>query len=185
MTQHVPPRHLHPRHLGRAQPKLEFRWEPFHEIARELMPLFKRHWLEVGIDHDLVPLDIDWDSYFDLAARGRLHVLTAREASNVDKLSAHPQPAGRLNGYVFNLVGGHLHHASTMFAHTEMYWLDPVSRRGWEPVKMMLENIRGLKERGAVISTIGCRLKYKDARVGKLLARIGYEPTDIMLRKVL
>ena len=160
-----------------ARPELTFQWEPFPAISRELPPLFKQHWREIALDQDFVPLDPDWDSYFDLALRGILHVLTARSASG---------GAGNLLvGYVFNLIGGHQHYAGTRFAHTEMFWLDPAYRKGWQPVRMFLENIAGLRAREVEVATINFKLHFKEARVGKLLARLGYAPCDIVMRKVL
>ena len=185
---HVPPQlPSRPKRSDLAQ--LEFRWEPFHTLVSELPPLFKKHWAEIALDRDFVSLDPDWDSYFDLALRGRLHVLTARGKGVVDFPLSHQSnlslPVNPLRGYVFNLIGGHLHYNSTLFAHTEMFWLDPAYRKGWLPVRMMLENLAGLKERGVEVATINFKLHFKDARVGKLLARLGYEPTDIVMRKVL
>lgn len=190
MTQHVHPSPPLPKVSGRAQldhfpadrnstlrkaspsHELVFRWEAFHTISGELLPLFRRHYQEIALDKDVVALDPDWDTYHALDLTGRLHILTARHR-------------GKLVGYVFNLISGHLHYVSTRVAHTEMFWLDPAFRKGWLPVKMFQENLAGLKEREVVISSINFKLHFKDARVGKLLARIGYLPTDIVLRKVL
>jgi hypothetical protein len=47
----------------------------------------------------------------------------------------------------------------------------------------MQENLDGLKERGVQIATINFKLGFQDGRVGKLLARLGYEPADIVMRK--
>lgn len=168
--QHVRPLRQPPTHSTRAP--LEFRWQRFHKIAKELPPLFQRHWEEIALDQELIPLDPDWDSYFHLDQRRVLRVLTARADSE-------------LVGYIFNIVGPHLHYVSTRVAHTEMFWLDPAYRRGWEPVTMFKENIRGFRALEAKISTINFKLGYKNARVGKLLARLGYVPTDIVMRKVL
>ena len=175
---------LEPTGLG----KLRFRWEGLHSLAREILPLFQQHWQEIALDRDIVPLDPDWDNYYDLATTGKLHVLTAREVmpdvcradSANEKLPADP-----LVGYVFNLIGGHLHYNSTKFAHTEMFWLMPEYRFGWNGFKLLKYNLRGLKQRGVVVSTINIKLGFKNARVGQLLARLGYAPTDIVLRKVL
>lgn len=153
--------------------RLNFAFERFGNIDKELPPLFRRHWEEIAHDRETIPLDPDWASYYDLDARGRLHILAARNAF------------GQLVGYVFNLVGGHLHYVSTTYAHTEMFWLAPMYRQGWEPVRMFLVNMAGLKERGAVVSTIGFKLEFQQGRVGKLLARLGYRPVDIVCKKVL
>ncbi len=172
--QHVRPS---PRLQSRSDPaRLEFRWEHFSDISREIAPLWRRHWEEIALDQEFIPLDPDWDSYFDLALRGVLHVLTART------VAVERSP---LVGYIFNLIGGHQHYLGTRFAHTEMFWLDPDWRKGWQPVRMFLENLAGLKAREAEVATINFKLHFKNARVGKLLARLGYEPTDIVMRKVL
>jgi hypothetical protein len=152
--------------------RLSFRWESFHKLSPELAPLFKRHWREIALDQKSIPLDPDWDCYFALDMRGILHVLTARSGKT-------------LVGYIFNLVGPHNHYASTRFAHTEMFWLAPEHRKGWQPVRMFLENLAGLKAREVQVATINFKLHFQDARVGKLLARLGYAPTDIVMRKML
>jgi GNAT superfamily N-acetyltransferase len=156
---------------------LTFQWEPFHAISREILPLWKRHWCEVAMDRDTVSLDPDWDFYHETSLRGILHILTAR-INTYEEIPASP-----LVGYVFNLVGPHNHYATTCFGITEMFWLDPAFRRGWLPVRFMQENLDGLKERGVQIATINFKLGFQDGRVGKLLARLGYEPADIVMRK--
>ena len=170
MTQHVPLPLKRPQRLDRGQ--LEFRWEPFSAIARESLPLMKRHWQELARDQDRVPLDPDWDTHFGSELQGKLHVLTAREG---------PQ----LRGYIFNFIGGALNYNSTCHGHTEKYWLEPAFRKGWLPVKMFKENLRGLKERGVVVATVSFSLGFKNARLGRFFARLGYEPTDIFMRRLL
>lgn len=168
--QHVHPRHLRQKRSAPASPKLEFRWEPFARLVPELKKLWPLHYREIALDQDICPLEPDWDCYYAVAQAGILHVLAARYN-------------GHLAGYCFNRVGTHDHYVSTRFAHTEMFWLHPRFRKGWQPVKMLLENVRGLKERGAVIATVNFKLTFKDGRVGKLFQRLGYEPTDIVMRK--
>jgi hypothetical protein len=175
MTRHVPapPKPRRPSvQEPRKSPGLTFQWERFSAIARELPPLFERHWQEIALDHDAVPLAPDWDSYYDLELRGILHILTARAD-------------GALAGYIFNLIGGHQHYISTRCAHTEMFWLAPRWRRGWQPVTFFLENLRGLKDREVVLSTVNYKWHFQQGRVGRLFARLGYRPTDVVCRKLL
>lgn len=152
-------------------PSLSFAWERFSDIAGELAPLWKLHWSEIALDRDIVPLDPNWDFYEFLDRGGALAILTARSRK------------GKLAGYIFNRLGPHDHYVSTIFAHTEMFWLHPFFRKGWQPVKMFQANLRGLKERSVVVASISFKLHFKDGRVGQLLARLGYEPADIVLRK--
>lgn len=168
--QHVHPRHLRQKPSVPASRKLEFAWERFPKLVPELKKLWPLHYAEIALDQDLCPLDPNWDYYFATDEVGVLHILTARYN-------------GHLAGYCFNQVGTHNHYVTTRFAHTEMFWLHPRFRKGWQGVRMLMENIRGLKAREAVIATVNLKLTYKDGRVGKLLARLGYQPTDIVMRK--
>ena len=170
MNRPVPASHLLPRHSESAAPR--FKWEKFRDIAKELLPLFIRHWEEIEQDREAVPLDMDFDSYYRLDLEGMLHILTVR----ID---------GRIVGYSFSLVGPHLHHQSTKTAHTEMFWLAPEYRSGWTGVRLLRLTRRGLKDRGVKLHTIDFRLSFQGGRVGKLLARLGYRPTAIVTRRIL
>jgi hypothetical protein len=152
MMLHVPQQPLAQKLLDRG--RLEFKWERFTKLQPELVPLFKRHWKEIALDRDIVPLDPDWDYYLAVDSRQLLHILTARA------------PNGKLAGYIFNIVGSHNHYKSTRFANTEMFYLHPYFRKGWQPV-------------------INFKLHFQDGRVGQFLSRLGYEPTDIVMRKKL
>lgn len=149
---------------------MSFAWEQFARIADELLPLWKKHYAEIALDQDACPLDPDWAQYYAQAELGMLHILTARSVN------------GTLAGYVVNIVGPHKHYHSTTFAHVEMFWLHPYFRKGWQPVKMFKENARGLRERGAVVSTIAFKLTFEGGRVGKLLHRLGYRASDVLMR---
>jgi len=169
VTRLVPASPQRPRHSDRD--RLEFQWERFPKIRQELLPLFKKHWKEIALDQDIAPLDPNWDYYHMVDERQLLHILTAR-ASN-----------GKLAGYIFNIVGSHNHYQSTRFANTEMFYLHPYFRKGWQPVKMFKENLAGLKVLNVEIACISFKLNFQHGRVGKLLARLGYEPADITMRK--
>lgn len=168
--QHVRQQQLRQKPSVRASPRLTFQWEPFFKLVPELKTLWRLHYLEIALDQDVCPLDPDWDCYYAMADAGILHILTARYN-------------GHLAGYCFNRIGSHDHYHSTRFAHTEMFYLHPRFRKGWQPVKMFAENLRGLGERGAEISTINFKLTFAQGRVGKIFKRLGYEPTDLVMRK--
>ena len=154
-----------------APPELTFQWESFRDISTEGLKLWKQHYAEIALDRDVCQLDPDWAEYHALDEAGVLRILTARSRN------------GSLVGYVFCRVGGHSHYSSTRFAHLEMFWLHPYFRKGWQPVKMFGEVLRGLKNDGVQIVTVNFKLHFKDGRVGKLLARLGFAPTDIVLRR--
>jgi len=165
----APQRRRKPSAPAKPDADLVFAWERFPEFAGECSPLFLRHWKEIALNQDTVPLDPDWDRYYAQALAGVLQTLTAR----VD---------GKLVGYVFALAGPHLHYNSTLFAVTDMFWLDPLYRRGWGGYKMLNAFVQGLKETGVKVCFISEKVHFKNARtkgVSTLLKRLGFKPTDL------
>ena len=144
----------------------EFGWEAFHAIAHELPPLFMQHWRELALNRDAIPLDPDWDKYYQLDVDGVLRVLTIRV------------PSGQLVGYVFLMVGPHLHYKSTLWGHVDMYFLDPVYRQGWTGVRLFKALIKDARIMGVVNLTLATKLHFMDNRVAKLLARLGFKPIE-------
>lgn len=153
--------------------------EPFTAIARDLPPLFERHWQELGTHKDEIPLDPDWDRYFALAQVGTLRVRTAR----VD---------GVLAGYIFNMVGPHLHYRSTLHAEIEMFWLDTAYRgvgvvgmSHWWVMDWFSDNDADLKALGVKRVSVAVKNGYRDGRVGVIFKRLGYLPHETTWSKAL
>jgi hypothetical protein len=161
----------HPAHAG-IRSDLTSQVEKFHEIARELPPLFERHYREIALDQKTIPLDPDWDRYFVLALSGNLVVTTAR----VDKT---------LVGYIFNLVGPHLHYRTTPHAEIEMFWLDPAYRGGAFALRWFRENEATLKKLGIKKVGVATKSGYKGGRVGLIFKRLGYRPIETTWSKLL
>lgn len=155
-----------------ARPGLVQQVEPFAAIARDLPPLFERHWQELGTRKDEIPLDPDWDRYFALAQVGTLRVRTAR----VD---------GVLAGYIFNMIGPHLHYRSTLHAEIEMFWLDTAYRgigvvgmNHWFVMDWFGDNDEDLRKLGVKRISVAVKNGYKDGRVGLVFKRLGYEEIE-------
>mgnify|MGYP001614702923 CR=1 FL=1 len=161
---HDPQRRLRSQRSGLAAP--EFGWERFHTIAHELPPLFTEHWKELALNRDVVRLDPDWDRLYALDIQGVLRVLTARVLS------------GQLFGYVFLMVGPHLHYKSTLWGHVDMFWLDPVYRQGWTGVRLFKTLIKDAQTMEVVNLTLPTKHHFMDNRVTKLLQRLGFVPIE-------
>ena len=151
---------------------LRYEWEPFRNIAKELPPLFKRHWKEIALNQEQVSLDPDWPRYFDYDLLGILRCLTVRDGPT-------------LVGYVFVLVFPHLHYASTLWAQTDIFWLDPSYRQGWTGYRMLRLMEKRLKETGVKVIYANAKLHFEASRgtIGKLLERLGYKPTEMLYSK--
>ncbi len=171
-----------PKPSAPARPKAVFASEKFYDCAPELKPLFRKHWLELGRDRADIPLDPNYDAFAVGSANGGLHILTARFE-------------GALVGYVFSIIGPHLHYKSTLHAKADMYWLAPEHRKGWTGINMIKAWEAEMRRLGAVRICIGENLIFKgkrvDPRTGKprrmrtLFEALGFRPSDIEYRKVL
>ena len=160
-------------------PGLSQQVESFAAIARDLPPLFERHWQELGTRKDEIPLDPDWDRYFALAQVGTLRVRTARVE-------------GVLAGYIFNMVGPHLHYRSTLHAEIEMFWLDTAYRgmgvvgmNHWFVMDFFRDNDEDLRTLGVKRISVAVKNGYRDGRVAVVFKRLGYTPIETVLSKVM
>lgn len=154
-----------------APARPELRWERFGYFANELPPLFARHWREIALNQDKVPLDPNWDRYYEYDLLNILQTLTVR--SN-----------GVLVGYVFMLVHPHLHYASTLWAQSDIFWLDPAYRSGWTGVRMFKEVEAGMRKLGVKVVMLNEKLHF-DSRVGELFKRLGFTHTENIFSKYL
>lgn len=149
---------------------LVFDWQRFHQIAPELPSLFTAHWKELALNQDCIPLAPDFDKYYRMDIEGSLRILTVRTE-------------GRLVGYAFLIVGSHLHYSSTLWAHAEMFYLDPLYRQGWTGVKLFKEVLRGIKAMDCKMLTVPVKLHFMNARVIKLLERLGLRQIEVIMAK--
>jgi len=162
---------LESRRSPAIRPDLSHSLEPFAKIVRELPSLFERHWQELALNKDTIPLEPNWDRYFELAATGALHVMTARSD-------------GVLVGYIFNIVGPHLHYRSTPHAQIEMFWLDPAYRGGTFALRWLKANEAEMKKLGAKRIIVAVKNHYLAGRVGNIFRRLGYLPIETVYSKV-
>lgn len=150
---------------------LTFHVERLSDVRAEAEPLLKRHWEEIALNKDKVPLDPDWPVYAELEKAGFLLITTARNER------------GELNGYVADVLHGALHYRSQRVAENDIFWLAPERRGG-------LEGFRLLRAADANAVSSGANKFVKHVKIhspgpGKLLERMGYVATDIIYAKVL
>ena len=150
----------------------ELQWERLWSLAKELPPLFKKHYDELATHKDRIALDPDWEKYSALDFDGNLRILTVRDN-------------GMLVGYLFLIVGPGLHYAGTLQAQVDLYWLDPLYRAGWLGVKLMTETERYCRE--LKVSRLFISEKQHFARdrggIGVIFKRLRYEVQDIVWAK--
>lgn len=147
------------------------RIEPFYKIARELPPLFERHWRELCEHQDTIPMAVNWDLFFNQALAGILHVHTVRRGDI-------------LVGFIFNVVGPHVNFATTLHAGIERFWLDPAYRKGWFAYRWFRTNDAYLQTLGVKRTLVEVVNGFMNARVGLIFKRLGYKPIETTWEKV-
>src|ERR1700679_152230 len=95
--------------------RLEFQFEPFAAIAKELVPLIEQASKEMEFFKDGELLEPNWSKYFELANYGVLHILTARFD-------------GLLVGILVMFCGPHMYSVSTLIAESKLIYLDKAFR---------------------------------------------------------
>lgn len=143
--------------------------EPWLRFKHEAAPLFIRHWHEIALNRDDVPLDIDHERYDGLARADALHVLTARRG-------------GSLIGYHIAIISGHLHYKSTLHGITDVYWIAPECRHGVTAIRLFQAVEREMKKLGVRKLFTATKLHLDQ---GKLFEHLGYKPVERLYAKII
>ena len=136
--------------------------EQFSQVIEEAKPLLYRHWEEIALDRDRVPLEPDWARYASLEAMGALSVVTMRQN-------------GRLVGYTCMVVQPGLHYRSCLEARMDIFWLAPECRGRMGGVRLFRAVEKELSRRGVKRIYAGSKL-HKDVSV--LFEKLGYMPVE-------
>ncbi len=148
---------------------LSFQLEAWPEIVEELKPLFPRHWREIGVDHEAIPMDMDYEAYGRAHDTEHLKIITARDRS-------------KLVGYCMAFSSTHLHYKSTLFGLGDLYWLAPEYRSGPAGVRMFLAFEKLHKSLGARKLTSISKLH---SDVSPMFLELGWKPQETTFTKVL
>ena len=141
--------------------------EEFANVRDEIMPLCERHWEEVALNKDTIPLSPNWDMYQSLDDAKVLHVFTLRD----DKL---------LVGYFFILVINHLHYQEHLFANSDIIYIDKEYRKGLLALKFMRFAEKEIKDLGVSVMMMSTKIHKP---LDKLFLRLGYAPIERIYSK--
>lgn len=138
--------------------------EPFMENVPELKTLLDKHYRELALNQDKVPLSPQWGAYAQREADGQLVYVTLRDD-------------GRLIGYIILFVAPGLHYSTCLTAHMDILFVDPEYRNGSaKGVLTMLDAAKAeLKRRGVQRWFMGTKI-HKD--IGAVFKRRGFEPVE-------
>lgn len=154
---------------------ISVQWERLDALlAHGLEVLTSANFVEVGIDHEAVPLAVDWDHLRYLEKAGSYWIISARIGN-------------RLVGYNAFFMNRHTRHKHTIYAVNDVLYLERASRKGANGLVFLRESDRLLKDAGAAKIQYGVKLHVKlgasQGTLGDLLVRLGYRHTEDIYTK--
>lgn len=114
---------------------VSFHVEPWAEFKGEALRLWQLHWQEIALNQAQIPLNVHYAVYDALDSVGQISVIVARSE-------------GQLVGYWVGMIRPHLHYATSLTAHTDVYYLLPDHRRGRTGIRLWQAVEREMRRRG-------------------------------------
>lgn len=146
---------------------MQFQLEPVDRLIPELLPLIEKHWLEVELNQNKIKLNPDWNTYKALESNNQLKFYTAR-------------CKGKLVGYYSVTIGVSAHHKEHVFATSDVIYLEPEYRTGFNALKLMKYVESNLKDLGVSFVIVSTKA-HKSFSI--LLERMGYGINEISYSK--
>jgi len=135
--------------------------EPVSVFLEEAKALFPQHWDELALNKDKVPLDPQYEVYFERDARGEILLIVGRKD-------------GRLIGYFVGFVAPGLHYRTCLTLTMDLFYIVPECR-GREGLRLFKAVHEEATRRGVQRIFAGSKL-HKDASV--LFERMGYTEVE-------
>jgi len=143
--------------------------EPLMSQLDEIKQLIGKHYDELALNKDKVPLRPQWHEYVRKEQAGQIVYVTLRES-------------GHLIGYIIMIVAPGLHYETCLTAHMDILFVDPDKRDGaGKGVFLMIDRLeKELRRRGVQRWFMGTKL-HKD--IGAIFKRRGFEPVEMTYSK--
>jgi GNAT superfamily N-acetyltransferase len=141
---------------------ITFAVESLTERLEELKPHFPRHWEELALDKDKVPLDPQYDIYLARDAQGEVMFIAGRDA-------------GRLVGYFVGFIAPGLHYRTCLTLTEDIFWIAPEFRGHGGGLQLFKAVEAEARRRGVQRMFVGSKL-HKDA--SWLFERLGYTEVE-------
>ena len=150
---------------------ITFAHEPLAWLLRDgVEELTVRHWHEIALDKEQVPLATDWAKYQALEDTGAWRAFAARRD-------------GKIIGYITYFIDFHVRYKTTRYVEADVFFIVPEERKGMVGYRLFSEFMKALPKPCKLL--INEKLTFKDGRVGKLLERLGMKPIEVVYSKFL
>ena len=148
---------------------IQYTKETYQTVRKEIEDLIVKHYEEIALNKEHVPLVPDWQGYKNLEDKGLLAIIGARDN-------------GKLIGYSIFFIKNHIHYNKTLFANNDVLFLLPEYRKGRTGINLIRKSEDYLKALG--VTKVLWHIKVNnDFRL--ILHRMGYVDEDIMVGKIL
>lgn len=160
------------------------RRETLSQCLPDIKPLLEEHWKELAKNQDVVKLSPRWETYDLLEKSGALRMYVVRN------------DGGEMAGYAGFLLHKHLHYEDHLWAVSDLFFVRSIFRRKWwkrfilwgaKPKgagTVLFEAVEAdLRASGA--SVINVSFKISNPAAGKMLAKLGYGPIELVYSKLI
>lgn len=141
--------------------------ESFRERLAELQTLLPKHYEELALDQQRVPLSPQFDVYFERERRGELLFVTLRDA-------------GEMIGYFIGFIAPGLHYSTCLTCTMDIFYVRKDRRTGSAGVRLFRFVEKELRRRGVQRWFMGSKVH---ADASALFERIGARPVEVYYSK--
>ena len=143
--------------------------ESLTERLEEIKALFPKHWEELALNKDKVPLDPQYDVYLSRDAAGQVMFCCVRKD-------------GQIIGYFVGFVTPGLHYRTCLTLQMDIFFIDPAYRDGTStaPVKLFRAVEKEAKRRGVQRWVVGSKVAHDASRLFEFL---GFEKIETIYSK--
>lgn len=141
--------------------------ESFAERLPELRALLPLHYEELALNKESVPLNPQYDVYFERERRGELLFVTLRDM-------------GELVGYFIGFIAPGLHYSTCLTCTMDIFFVRPDRRKGTAGIRLFRFVEQELRRRGVQRWFMGSKMH---ADASALFKRIGASPVEIYYSK--
>jgi GNAT superfamily N-acetyltransferase len=136
--------------------------EQLTPLLETLKPMFPRHWEELALNKDRVPLDPQYETYLVRDALGEVMLVTVREDGN-------------LVGYFVGFVAPALHYKTCLTLTMDIFYIWPEARGAGAGFHLFKAVEKEARRRGVERMFVGSKL-HKDA--SWLFQKLGYTEVE-------
>lgn len=136
--------------------------EPYQVCLPELKAIYPRHWEELALNKEKVPLNPMWEVYDELDSAGALMLVTLRQL-------------GVLVGYFIGFIKPGLHYRDCLTLTMDIYYTVASVRGGTAGLRLFRSVEREAKRRGVHRIFYGSK-NHKDS--SRMFSALGFEPVE-------